>query len=147
MNGTRNPRSDARVEVGVSAETQTMPLAIVGMACRFAGGISSPEKLWDLVSQGRDAWSTIPETRFNQPSFYDEQRDKTGTTHIRGGYFLDEDVGLFDPSFFNFSAEVAAVSNNVCQRVVPDLPDYMYRGLRRIVGHGSTGSHATGVDV
>ena len=62
-----------------SAKPQTMPLAIVGMACRFAGGVSSPEKLWDFVSKGESAWSAIPETRFNLPAFYDGQPDKTGT--------------------------------------------------------------------
>lgn len=61
---------------------QTMPLAIVGMACRFAGGISNPEKLWDFVSSGQDAWSTIPDTRFNLDAFYHPQADKTGTVSL-----------------------------------------------------------------
>lgn len=60
-------------------EYQTMPLAIVGMACRFAGGVSSPEKLWDFVANSRSAWSTIPDTRFNLDAFYHPQADKTGT--------------------------------------------------------------------
>ncbi|KAI3316791.1 reducing type I polyketide synthase [Xylariaceae sp. AK1471] len=87
---------------------KTEPLAIVGMSCRFAGGVTSPEKLWDFVAKGRSAWSEIPETRFNQSSFYHPQSDKSATSYIKGGYFLEEDVGLFDPSFFNFSSDVAA---------------------------------------
>lgn len=56
-----------------------MPLAVVGMACRFAGGVSSPEKLWEFVSKGKSAWSTIPETRFNMPAFHHNQADKVGS--------------------------------------------------------------------
>jgi hypothetical protein len=56
----------------------TMPLAIVGMACRFAGGVNSPEKLWELVSKGRSAWSIIPETKFNISSFYEDRPEKFG---------------------------------------------------------------------
>lgn len=55
------------------------PIAIVGMACRFAGGVHDPETLWALVSQGKGAWSTIPEGRFHQPAFYHEQADMTGS--------------------------------------------------------------------
>lgn len=45
------------------------PIAIVGMSCRFAGDIDSPEKLWKLVSEGRSAWSEIPKNRFNIDGF------------------------------------------------------------------------------
>jgi acyl transferase domain-containing protein len=83
-------------------------LAIVGMACRFAGDATSPEKLWELVSQGRDAWSTVPSDRFNQQAFYHPQSDLLSTMSMKGGFFLQEDPGAFDTSFFNFSAEVAA---------------------------------------
>jgi len=61
----------------VPTPPKTEPLALVGMACCYAGGISSPEKLWNFVS--------------------------------KGGYFLGEDIALFDPSFFNFTADTAAV--------------------------------------
>lgn len=53
-----------------AAEPSTMPLAIVGMACRFGGDVTSPEKLWELVSRGRDVWSEVPENRFNAQAFY-----------------------------------------------------------------------------
>ena len=55
---------------GASGSPKTEPLAIVGMACRFAGGVTSPEKLWEFVSKGKSGWSKIPEERFNQKSFY-----------------------------------------------------------------------------
>lgn len=76
INGVLNEpgRSD-----GNSSETSTIPLAIVGMACRFAGGVSSPEKLWEFVSKGKSAWSKVPETRFNMPAFHHDQADKVGS--------------------------------------------------------------------
>ena len=41
------------------------PIAIVGMSCRFAGEVDDTEKLWQLISEGRSAWSEIPKARFN----------------------------------------------------------------------------------
>jgi hypothetical protein len=64
---------------GDSSKPATMPLAIVGMACRFAGGVNNPDKLWEFVSQGRSAWSEIPETRFNRAAFHHPQADKFST--------------------------------------------------------------------
>ncbi|KAL4978763.1 polyketide synthase [Aspergillus desertorum] len=90
------------------ASPKTIPVAIVGMGCRFGGGVTSPEKLWDLVAEARSAWSEIPPARYNKDAFYHPDAQKLGTTPVKGGYFLEEDVGLFDPSFFNFTAEVAA---------------------------------------
>lgn len=83
-------------------------IAIIGMACRFAGGVTSPEKLWNLVSEGRDAWSTIPKNRFNQDAFYHPHPDHLSTMTTKGGYFLEEDPALFDTSFFNLTTEMAA---------------------------------------
>ncbi|RFU78083.1 lovastatin diketide synthase [Trichoderma arundinaceum] len=90
-----------------ASSTSPMPIAVVGMACRFAGGATSAEKLWDLCASGRDAWSRIPESRFDVESFYDANSEKPGRNHATGGYFLQEDVGLFDAGFFNFTGEVA----------------------------------------
>ncbi|KAF1829172.1 reducing type I polyketide synthase [Decorospora gaudefroyi] len=92
----------------VMSDPKRESLAIVGMACRFAGDATSPEKLWDLVSQGRDAWSTVPGDRFNQQAFFHPQSDLLSTMSMKGGFFLREDPGAFDTSFFNLSAEVAA---------------------------------------
>ncbi|KAF2753079.1 putative polyketide synthase [Pseudovirgaria hyperparasitica] len=86
----------------------SIPIAIVGMSCRFSGGASNPQKLWDLVAQGRSAWSKIPASRYNSTAFYHPHPEKLGTSNVEGGYFLEEDVSYFDLSFFSFSAEVAA---------------------------------------
>ncbi|KAL4916483.1 hypothetical protein BDW62DRAFT_186074 [Aspergillus aurantiobrunneus] len=89
-------------------QPKTTPIAIVGMGCRFAGGVTSPEKLWELVAAGRSAWSEIPEDRYHRDAFFHPDAQKLGASNVKGGYFLQEDVGLFDTSFFNFTAEVSA---------------------------------------
>ena len=64
---------------GHSDSSATMPIAIIGMSCRFPGDATSPEKLWKLVSEGRSAWSEIPKDRFNQDAFYHPQDSNLGT--------------------------------------------------------------------
>lgn len=57
----------------------TMPIAIIGMSCRFPGDATSPEKLWGLLSQARSAWSEVPKIRFNNVSFYHPEASRLGT--------------------------------------------------------------------
>ncbi|KAL4895333.1 hypothetical protein BDV59DRAFT_173712 [Aspergillus ambiguus] len=84
------------------------PIAIIGLSCKFAGDAASPEKLWRLLEGGRSAWSEIPLSRFNSQGAYHPRREKLSTSHVRGGHFLEEDLGLFDAAFFNFSTETAS---------------------------------------
>ncbi len=60
-----------------------MPIAIVGMSCRFPGGASDIEKFCELVSEGRSAWSKVPENRFNVDAFYHPDADRTDTVSSR----------------------------------------------------------------
>lgn len=55
-----------------------MPIAIVGMACRFPGEATSPSKLWKLVSEKRAAWSEMPKERMNVDSFYHPDGERAG---------------------------------------------------------------------
>ncbi|TPX07104.1 uncharacterized protein E0L32_010999 [Thyridium curvatum] len=83
------------------------PVAIIGMACRFAGDATSPSKLWDLCVSGRDAWSPVPKERFDAGAHYHPDKEKRGRNHAKGGYFLSQDIAAFDAAFFNLTAEVA----------------------------------------
>ncbi|KAG8676086.1 Highly reducing polyketide synthase 40 [Fusarium poae] len=76
------------------------PIAIIGMSCRFPGGASEPSRLWDTLSQGRSAWSEVPEDRFNMKAFYQRGDPHASTTNTAGGHFLDEDLSKFDSNFF-----------------------------------------------
>jgi acyl transferase domain-containing protein len=61
---------------------RTMPIAVIGMACRFAGDVTSPEKLWKLCAEARSTWSEIPTSRFNNEAFYHPHAEKLGTVSL-----------------------------------------------------------------
>lgn len=57
----------------------SMPIAIIGIGGRFPGSASNPEKLWELISEGRSAWSEVPKDRFNIDAFYHPHAERQGT--------------------------------------------------------------------
>ena len=59
-----------------------MAIAIIGMGCRFPGGATSLEKLWELCVESRSAWSPVPPDRFNMEAFYDANNDRSGTVML-----------------------------------------------------------------
>ncbi|MCX4750304.1 SDR family NAD(P)-dependent oxidoreductase [Kitasatospora sp. NBC_01287] len=83
------------------------PVAIIGMSCRFPGGVRTPEQLWELLAEGRDTLTPFPEDRgWDMETLYDPDPDKQGTSYVRTGSFL-ESIAEFDAGFFGISPREA----------------------------------------
>ncbi|MFJ9113467.1 type I polyketide synthase, partial [Streptomyces sp. NPDC102283] len=91
---------------GFAAVDADEPVAIIGMAARYPGGVASPEDLWRLVSEGRDAISGFPTDRGWDAELYDRDAGRSGKSSVREGGFLHE-AGQFDAGFFGISPREA----------------------------------------
>nr|QLJ96952.1 SDR family NAD(P)-dependent oxidoreductase [Micromonospora carbonacea] len=83
------------------------PIAIVGMACRYPGGVTSADELWQVVAEGRQGTSEFPGDRgWDVERLYDPDPDHAGTSYTRSGGFVER-VSEFDAEFFGISPREA----------------------------------------
>jgi acyl transferase domain-containing protein/acyl carrier protein len=90
----------------VHTRMQKDGIAVIGIGCRFPGGVNDTESFWKLLAEGRDVVSEVPADRFNVERFYDAEPGIAGKTITKRGGFLDG-IDQFDPQFFGISPREA----------------------------------------
>ncbi|MEV5315450.1 beta-ketoacyl synthase N-terminal-like domain-containing protein, partial [Streptomyces sp. NPDC052610] len=101
------PTDPGAHDIRPTAASPGEPIAIIGMACRYPGGVSTPEELWRLVAEGTDAIGEFPTDRgWGIDDLYDPDPTATGKSTTRRGGFL-YDAADFDPEFFGISPREA----------------------------------------
>ncbi|QKQ73737.1 type I polyketide synthase [Nostoc sp. TCL240-02] len=110
---------ELRAKLDAIEQDRQEAIAIVGMGCRFPGGVNNLETYWQLLSQGIDASREIPSDRWSVDSYYTPHPDTPGKMYTRRGSFIDQ-VDGFDADFFGIAPR-EAVSIDPQQRLLLEV--------------------------
>ncbi|MGK3202852.1 type I polyketide synthase [Amycolatopsis sp. MEPSY49] len=91
-------------------ERDAEPVAVIGMGCRFPGGVRTPEQLWQLLADGGDGMAGFPADRGWPAALYSGDAGQAGTSYVREGGFV-YDAAEFDPGFFGMSPREALATD------------------------------------
>jgi len=95
-----------------STRTDFEGIAVIGIGCRFPGGANSLDEYEEILRNGKNVWTEVPQSRFNWKAFYHQNPGigGIGASNHRGGHFLSVDITKFDAAFFGISpAEAEAM--------------------------------------
>lgn len=101
-------------------ENKSKDIAVVGYAFRFANGIDTLQKFWNLLYERKDAVKKVPSSRFDVNAIFSTDEYEKGKTNSPYGTFLEQDVSLFDADFFNIPPREAK-SIDPIQRILLEL--------------------------
>lgn len=92
---------------GTVSQSLDDPIAIIGIGCRFPGGVDSPGSFWELLKSGADGIIEVPSDRWDINRFYDSNPSTLGKMYVRAGGFLKQRIDQFDALFFGISPREA----------------------------------------
>ena len=109
----------ARLEIAEKADVE--PIAVVGMACRLPGGVSTPAEYWRLLHDGVSGVIRVPEDRWDADAYFSEDHTRPGTICNReGGFLTSWQPDEFDAEFFGISPR-EAVAMDPQQRLLLEV--------------------------
>ncbi|RFD26847.1 polyketide synthase [Mycobacterium uberis] len=100
---------DLTARLEIAEKSSAMPIAVIGMGCRFPGGVNNPEQFWDLLCDGRSGIVRVPSERWDADAYYTDDHTVPGTIcSAEGGFLTGWHPDEFDAEFFSISPREAS---------------------------------------